>query len=92
MFKKQKPAPADSEVVSEVDQPRTVEVDGARIVRGKSDGVSPPCLLFHGDQPRAGDTLVFTLDNGVTYTGQVADAYGVGSEVWVDFVNGIAPV
>lgn len=66
---------------------------GAKIVRlGRGDGHSPPCLLYDGAAPYKGEQVTFTLDNGVKYTGSVADAVEVDGNVFVEFKDGITPV
>ncbi len=51
-----------------------------------------PAALYMGDQPAKGDTLRFTLANGVTYSGKVRAATESGGEVLAEFEDGIAPV
>lgn len=74
--------------------PKTTErrIDGARLTRVREGALLKPAITFDGEAPAPGETLVFALDNGVTYAGTVADAVEDGGEVLVEFKDGIAPV
>lgn len=68
------------------------EIKGARIVRINNDGVSAPCIVYDGEEPAKGSTIKFELDNGVTYSGKVADVTSADGNVLVEFKDGIVPV
>lgn len=53
---------------------------------------SHPIALFKGEAPNKGDVLEFTLENGVTYRGTVADATEAGGEVLAEFSGPLVPV
>jgi len=44
------------------------------------------------DVPEKGDVMQFTMSNGVTYSGTVADATEADGEVLVEFISGLVPV
>ena len=51
-----------------------------------------PAMICNGDVPEKGDVLQFSMSNGVTYSGTVADATEAGGEVLVEFTSGLVPV
>lgn len=66
-------------------------IDDVQIVRTKQDGISPPCALYKGTAPDVGATIKFRLDNGVVYSGVVAEVTDAAGEVLVEFKDGIQP-
>jgi hypothetical protein len=70
-----------------------VIISNPKLVRlGRGDGHSPPCLLYDGSVPNVGQEIKFALENGVTYSGIVADAVEVDGNVFVEFKDGIKPL
>jgi len=67
-------------------------ITGARIVTMPTKTGTTPAMIYKGKTPKAGDVLQFTMSNGVTYSGTVADATEADGEVLVEFTNGILPV
>ena len=81
--------------VIEKDEPAPEKLDlikGVTLTRLKMDGVSKPCALYDGDAPSKGAKIAFKLDNGVVYSGIVADATSADGNVLVEFKDGITPV
>jgi hypothetical protein len=82
------PAEPESEPVKEA-----TLILGAVVARiGRGDGHSPPCLSYDGAAPEVGEEITFTLENGVTYFGIVADAIEADGNVFVEFASGMNPV
>jgi hypothetical protein len=72
---------------------KPVLIANPKIVRiGRGDGHSPPCLSYDGLAPKLGQEISFALENGVTYSGIVADAVEADGNVFVEFENGITPI
>ena len=71
---------------------KTKPILGARIVTMPTPTGSTPAMIYKGDVPEKGVVMQFTMSNGVTYSGTVADATEAGGEVLVEFTNGILPV
>lgn len=80
-----KPASAESKDVTNSANP--IPLEGVKLIRMplEENKVSHPAALFKGSAPKAGSTVQFTLDNGVTYRGEVADAVDANGEVMVEF-------
>lgn len=64
----------------------------ARIVTMQTPTGSTPAVAYRGTIPKVGEVIQFTLANGVTYSGTVADAVEADGEVLIEFTNGILPV
>lgn len=48
---------------------------------------SHPAIEFKGKAPKAGETLEFQLDNGITYRGVVKEAVEAKGEVFAEFAG-----
>ena len=73
-------------------KPKAGTITGARIVTMPTPTGTTPAMIYKGDVPEKGDVLQFSMSNGFTYSGTVADATEAEGEVLVEFVNGILPV
>ena len=76
-------------------EPKTMPeklIVGAEVVTMPTPTGSTPAILYRGGAPKKGSVIKFTLSNGVTYSGKVADANEAEGEVLVEFTNGILPV
>ena len=71
---------------------KTKPITGARIVTMPTPTGTTPAMLYNGKKPKIGDVMQFTMSNGVTYSGTVAEATEADGEVLVEFTNGILPV
>lgn len=87
MAEKEKTASADKKSM-----PKSVVLKGAKIVRTKTGSVSAPELSCPLPGPDKGQTVEFTLDNGVTYCGVVADVVEVDDTAIIEFKDGISPL
>ena len=67
-------------------------ITGARIVTMPTPTGTTPAMIYNGDVPEKGDVMQFTMSNGVTYSGTVADATEADGEVLVEFISGLVPV
>ena len=67
-------------------------ITGAKIVTMPTKTGSTPAMIYKGDVPENGSVMKFTMPNGVTYSGTVADVTEADGEVLVEFKNGILPV
>ena len=83
-------APAEIKGVPKKGKPDLIK--GVTLTRINQGGVSAPCALYDGEVPKKDERITFKLDNGVTYTGIVADATEADGTVLVEFKDGIAPV
>lgn len=65
--------------------PRVVE--GVKLTRLPMEENKPshPAVMFKGAAPNPGETIEFTLENGVTYRGKVAEAAVADGEVFAEF-------
>ncbi|MEL6100475.1 MAG: hypothetical protein AAFR68_04070 [Pseudomonadota bacterium] len=65
----------------------------ARILPMKTGKVTQPTAIFDGPEPEAGSSFRFIgSDNGVIYTGIVAETAVIDGETVVQFEHGIRPV
>jgi len=71
---------------------KTKPIIGARIVTMPTPTGTTPAMIYTGKTPKAGDVMQFTMSNGVTYSGTVADATEADGEVLVEFTSGLVPV
>ena len=71
---------------------KTKPITGARIVTMPTPTGTTPAMIYTGKTPKAGDVMQFTMSNGVTYSGTVADATEADGEVLVEFTSGLVPV
>lgn len=88
-----KPASAGRKAVAKSSAtPRVVE--GVSLTRLPMEDGKPshPAALFKGQAPALGDILEFTLANGVTYRGEVADATDADGEVLAEFAGPLSVV
>ena len=83
MARKKTPAPADKEAVADPIK--------ATIARIRPDDPHP-VAIYRGTAPKKGEAIRITLDNGVIYSGTVADVTEADGEAMVEFESGIAPV
>ena len=83
-------ASADPKGVPAKKKPELIE--GVTLTRIDYSGVSSPCALYDGAAPEKGERISFKLDNGITYSGIVADATEADGNVLVEFEDGITPV
>jgi hypothetical protein len=67
-------------------------ITDAQVVAMPTPTGSTPAIVYRGIEPKKGSVIKFTLGNGVTYTGTVADATNADGEVLVEFTDGILPV
>ncbi len=68
------------------------EIEGVTLTSIRTPGRSEPAARFKGNAPEKGKTIRFTLSNGVTYSGTVADATDADGEVLVEFKDGLTPI
>ena len=68
----------------------TKPIKGAKIVTMRKATGTYPALSYRGDVPKVGTKLRATLDNGVTYSGLVADVVEVDGELLVEFRDGLS--
>ena len=69
-------------------------VENVTLTRRRLEPNAParPVAKYKGeDAPKAGDVLQFTLKNGVTYRGTVADATQADGEVLAEFQGDLQP-
>lgn len=88
-----KTAPAEQEVMAKsAPAPRVVE--GVTLTRLPLKDNTPghPVAMFKGQAPKSGECLEFTLENGVTYRGTVAEATEAAGEVMAEFADSLTPV
>lgn len=81
-----KPASAGRKTVAKTPvAPRVIE--GVTLIRMPMEENKPshPAAEFKGKAPAAGETIEFTLKNGVTYRGVVAEAVEAKEEVFAEF-------
>lgn len=83
MARKKTTAPADKEAVADPIK--------ATLARIRPDD-QHPVAIYRGTAPEKGKVIRITLDNGLTYSGKVADVTEADGEVMVEFKDGIAPV
>jgi len=77
----------------EVIEPKAPEViEPVRLIKIARGDKNYPAIIYNGEAPQIGETLLMRLDNGVTYTGTVYDMTAVSGEVLVEFTDGISPV
>lgn len=88
-----KPAPAAKEpVASDAARPRVIESVTLTRIPMTEGKVSHPAAQFKGEAPAAGETIQFTLENGITYRGTVSEATTVGEEVLAEFRDSLKVV
>ena len=71
---------------------RAGTINGARIVTMPTKTGSTPAMIYKGEVPEKGDVMQFSMPNGVTYSGTVAESTEADGEVLVEFTNGILPI
>lgn len=69
----------------------TLHIEGVSLTKMQRGAVKYPAALYSGEKPSKGDTLKFTLNNGVTYSGVVLDATEADGQVLVEFRDGLKP-
>lgn len=75
-------------------KPKALTVEGVKLTRIRKSDDEPqhPVARYKGEAPSVGDTLTFTLENDVTYSGKVSDATEADGEVLAEFKDGLTPV
>jgi hypothetical protein len=68
------------------------EIKGVTLRSIRTPGRSDPAARFKGTAPEKGKVVRFTLSNGGTYSGIVADATDANGEVLVEFKDGLTPI
>jgi len=85
-------APADPNPVVAKPKSRTVEGVTLTRIRKSDDAPQHPVAQYQGEAPSVGDTLKFTLENDVTYSGKVSDTTEANGDVLAEFKDGLTPV
>lgn len=88
-----KPAAAGRKTVAKsTAAPRVI--DGVSLIRLPMERNKPshPAALYQGEAPQPREVIEFTLENGVTYQGEVAEAIEVNGEVMVEFARSLKAV
>ena len=85
MARKKSIAPAADEVVA-----GRAPIENVTIARIRPDDPFP-VAFFRGEAPEKGEAIRIILDNGLTYSGTVAEVTEADGEVMVEFTDGIAP-
>ena len=92
MTAKKAPAQAGPKSMPKPRGKQTRDIEGVNLTKLTRGSKRYPAALYSGDQPAKGDTLRFTLANGLTYSGKVRAATESGGEVLAEFEDGISPV
>lgn len=81
--------PASAEPKTDAKSPAPRRVEGVQLIRMPMAPNKPshPVAVFRGEAPAKGETLEFTLENGVTYRGEVAEAVAASGEVMAEFTG-----
>ncbi|WP_282091341.1 hypothetical protein [Epibacterium ulvae] len=58
----------------------------------KENEISHPVAMFAGEAPQQGEAIQFTLDDGITYRGVIADAVTAKGEVMAKFTGPLTVV